>query len=132
CALPICCAVARWRAGRAPRGDAADRTERYRVPLLGGAAILARFGEAEQAGALERGDVMIEPRRRLPQQVGDLFRRARRFGEHLDQAESQRVGQRPHLGEAGLERRGAACPAGLSVSWHVEAYIQRWVLTRDN
>jgi hypothetical protein len=101
------------------------------VPLLDGAAILSRFREAEQSGALECGDVMVQAGRRLAEAFGDLFRGPRSFGEELHEAEPERVGEGAHLGDVGREGRRAGAFAA-SRSGHAGIYGPSGPLTRNN
>src|SRR5205085_11095487 len=85
----------------------AHSARRGLIPFLDGAAVLPCLLEVEQARPLERGYVMVEPRRRLSQEIGDLFGGARPLREKLEEAQAQRMRERPHLGDAWVERRRA-------------------------
>jgi hypothetical protein len=52
--------------------------------------------------------MVVQSRRRLAEEVGDLLRRARRLGEELQDPESQGMSERAHLSHPRLERGGAA------------------------
>src|SRR5436190_855837 len=74
-----------------------------RVPLLHGPAVFAFLLEDQEAGALERGDVMVESRRRLAEDVRDLLGGLRRFGEQLHHAEPQRMRERAQIRDGAPE-----------------------------
>ena len=55
----------------------AHRSRDRLIPFLDGPAILACLLEMNQSGALQRGDVMVEPSGRLAEQLGDVLGRFR-------------------------------------------------------
>jgi hypothetical protein len=60
-----------------------------------------------QSSALERRDMMVEPRGGFSEQLGDALRRFRALGEELHYAKAQRMRERAQLGDVRLEVRGA-------------------------
>jgi hypothetical protein len=70
--------------------------ERHRglVPLLDGPAVAARLAQADDPGALEGVDVVIEARGRLSEELGDLHRGAWLLAEQLDHPQAERVCER--------------------------------------
>src|SRR5262245_58498116 len=86
------------------------------VPLLDRPPVLAPLLEDQETGALERCDVMIESRRRLAEDVGDLLGGFGGFGEQLHHAQPQRMRQRaqvrdgaPEYGRSRTRGRARSC-----------------------
>jgi hypothetical protein len=76
--------------------------------------------------------VVVEPRGRLAEQLGDLLGGARLLGEQLEHAQAQRMRERTEVRDVGGERRSAGRARGRfgTSLGHGSVYVDRGGLAK--